>query len=78
MGFDDGDYENAKNCGVTDNQLYKQSGNSIVTTLPYYIFKELHNVLPEIMNNVKMLSLFSGIGAFEKGLDRLHRVIHNK
>jgi DNA (cytosine-5)-methyltransferase 1 len=71
MGFDDKDYYKAKKAGVTDIQISKQAGNSIVTTIPYYIFKELHKVLPEVMNEVKMLSLFSGIGAFEKGLDRL-------
>lgn len=30
MGFDDGDFEKAKNAGVSNSQLYKQAGNSIV------------------------------------------------
>lgn len=71
MGFEDKDYYKAIKAGVTDNQISKQAGNSIVTTIPYYIFKELYKVLPEVMNDVKMMSLFSGIGAFEKGLERL-------
>jgi DNA (cytosine-5)-methyltransferase 1 len=73
MGFDDEDYELAKNAGVADKQISKQAGNSIVTTIPYYIFKELHRVLPDVMNDVKMLSLFSGVGSFEKGVKRLQK-----
>lgn len=76
MGFDDKDYKLAKSVGVTDKQISKQAGNSIVTTIPYYIFKELYNAFPEIMRDVKMLSLFSGIGAFEKGIKRLQNEIN--
>ncbi len=76
MGFDDTDYYKAKAAGVTDKQISKQAGNSIVTTIPYYIFKELHKVLPEVMNDAKMLSLFSGIGSFEKGITRLQKEIN--
>lgn len=32
--------------------------------------------MPEIFDDLKVLSLFSGIGAFEVGLDRLYRVIN--
>jgi site-specific DNA-cytosine methylase len=76
MGFSDNDYEKAKAAGVTDKQISKQAGNSIVTTIPYYIFKELHKALPEVMNDVKILSLFSGIGAFEQGITRLQKEIN--
>jgi DNA (cytosine-5)-methyltransferase 1 len=76
MGFDDKDYELAKESGVTDNKISKQAGNSIVTTIPYYIFKELYRALPNIMDDVKMLSLFSGIGSFEKGINRLQKEIN--
>lgn len=30
MGFDDEDFNKAKASGVSDSQLYKQAGNSIV------------------------------------------------
>jgi site-specific DNA-cytosine methylase len=76
MGFDDSDYESVKNVGVTDNKISKQAGNSIVTTIPYYIFKELYKALPNVMNDAKMVSLFSGIGAFEKGITRLQKEIN--
>ena len=40
MGFDDLDYDKAANL-VSNTQLYKQAGNSIVVDVLYYIFKEL-------------------------------------
>lgn len=41
MGFDDEDFYNAQKLGISDSQLYKQAGNSIVVNVLYYIFKNL-------------------------------------
>lgn len=41
MGFTDEQFDKAKELGISDSQLYKQAGNSIVTNCLYYIFKEL-------------------------------------
>ena len=41
MGFDDKDVDNARAIGMSDAQLYKQAGNSIVV-----------NVLEKIFNNL--------------------------
>ena len=41
MGFDDIDFLNAKNAGVSDTQLYKQAGNSIVVNVLEGIFYNL-------------------------------------
>lgn len=41
MGFDDEDFEKAKTSGVSNSQLYKQAGNSIVV-----------NVLEGILSNL--------------------------
>lgn len=41
MGFDDEDIYNAQELGISDSQLYKQAGNSIVVNVLYYIFKNL-------------------------------------
>lgn len=41
MGFDDKDFDNAQKLGISDSQLYKQAGNSIVINVLYYIFKNL-------------------------------------
>jgi DNA (cytosine-5)-methyltransferase 1 len=43
MGFDDTDIDKCKQIGVSDTQLYKQAGNSIVVNVLEYIFKELLN-----------------------------------
>ena len=41
MGFTDKQFSRAKESGISDSQLYKQAGNSIVVNCLYYIFKEL-------------------------------------
>lgn len=74
MGFNDELFN--KIDGISNTQLYKQSGNSIVTDILFYIYIELYKAMPEIFDDLKVLSLFSGIGAFEVGLDRLYRVIN--
>ena len=70
MGFSDGDYEKASSvCPKT--QIYKQAGNSIVVDMVYAVFKELSNAMPYLFENVKVIDLFAGIGAFEKALKRV-------
>lgn len=41
MGFTDSDFDKAKASGVSDSQLYKQAGNSIVVPVLEAIFKNL-------------------------------------
>lgn len=43
MGFDDKDFYKAKFAGISDTQLYKQAGNSIVVNVLEYILDELLN-----------------------------------
>lgn len=43
MGFDDIDFEKAKSAGISNTQLYKQAGNSIVVNVLQYIFRSLFN-----------------------------------
>lgn len=76
MGFDDVDFEKAKSAGISNSQLYKQAGNSIVVDVLYYIFKNLYSAMPYLFEDLKVGSYFSGIGAFEKGLDRLYENIN--
>ena len=80
MGFSDDDYERARKAmndrfykgkDRSSSQLYKQAGNSIVTDVLYYIFKELYFAMPYLFDGLKVSSYFSGIGAFEIALDRL-------
>lgn len=78
MGFSDEDFEKAQNAGVSNTQLYKQAGNSIVTDVLYYIFKELYNAMPYLFEDLKVSSYFSGIGAFEIALNKLFDDINSE
>ena len=75
MGFDDSAYEAASKV-VSNSQLYKQCGNSIVVDVLYYIFVELYKAMPYLFDDLKLSSFFSGIGAFESALDRLYESIN--
>lgn len=77
MGFSDEAFDKAKKAKISNAQLYKQAGNSIVTDVLYYIFKELYKAMPYLFDGLKVGSYFSGIGAFEVGLDRLFDDINN-
>lgn len=41
MGFDDESFYRAKNSGISDTQLYKQAGNSVVVNVLMAIFRNL-------------------------------------
>lgn len=71
MGFSDSAYEVASEA-VSNIQLYKQAGNSIVVDVLYYILVELYKAMPYLFDDLKLSSFFSGIGAFECALNRLY------
>ena len=75
MDFSDSDFDKAKVAGMSDTQLYKQAGNSICVGVLYHIYKNLYHAMPYLFKDLKVSSFFSGIGAFEKGLDRLYAEI---
>lgn len=77
MGFSDEDFLKAKEAGISDSQLYKQAGNSIVVDVLYYIFKELYIAMPYLFEDLTIGSYFSGIGAFESALDRVYEGINS-
>lgn len=77
MGFSDQDFDAAKNAGISNSQLYKQAGNSIVVDVLYYIYVELYKAMPYLFDDLKLSSFFSGIGAFEVALDRLYKGINS-
>lgn len=62
--------------GISNSQLYKMSGNSIVVDVLYYIYVELYKAMLYLFDNLKLSSFFSGIGAFEVALDRLYKGIN--
>lgn len=75
MGFSDENFEAAEKM-VSNSQLYKQVGNSIVVDVLYYILVELYKAMPYLFDNLKLSSFFSGIGAFEIALDKLFEEIN--
>lgn len=77
MGFEDKDFENARNRmnenlyngnDRSSSQLYKQAGNSIVVDVLSAIIGELYKAMPYLFEDMVIGSFFSGIGAFEKAL----------
>ena len=83
MGFSDEYFEKARsrmneNCykgkDRSQSQLYKQAGNSIVVDVLYYIMENLKDVMPYLFEDIEVGSFFSGIGAFEKALDRVQEM----
>lgn len=71
MGFSDAHFDAVSGI-MSDTQLYKQAGNSIVTDVLFYILLELYEAMPYLFSDLKLSSFFSGIGAFEIALDRLY------
>ena len=76
MGFSDENFEAAEKV-VSNSQLYKQAGNSIVTDVLYYILVELYKAMPYLFDDLKLSSYFSGVGAFEIALNRLYKGINS-
>ena len=76
MGFSDENFEAAEKI-VSNSQLYKQAGNSIVVDVLYYILVELYKAMPYLFEDLRLSSFFSGIGAFERALNRLDEGINS-
>lgn len=72
MDFTDVQFDKAKEAGVSDTQLYKQAGNSIVVGVLEQIMDNLYDAMPYLFDDLKVGSYFSGIGAFESALDRVY------
>lgn len=71
MSFEPEDVDAARSVGISNAQLYKMAGNSIVVDCLYYIYKELYKAMPYLFDDVKLGSFFSGIGAFERAMEKL-------
>ena len=76
MGFSDDNFKAAEKM-VSNSQLYKQAGNSIVVDVLYYILVELYKAMPYLFDDLRLSSFFSGIGAFEIALNRLYEGINS-
>lgn len=70
--------EKAENINhISNSQLYKQAGNSITVDTLYHIMLNLYKAMPYLFDDLKCISFFSGIGAFEMALNRLYDTINN-
>lgn len=72
MDFTDEQFDKAKSAGLSNSQLYKQAGNSIVVGVLEQIMGNLYDAMPYLFDDLKVSSYFSGIGAFESALDRVY------
>lgn len=54
MGFDDRDVDTLRDNGISDTQLYKMAGNSIVVDVVYHIFEQLRERYPDIFPRGQM------------------------
>lgn len=60
--------------GITKEQIGYMSGNSITVNVLAAIFNELIKQYPEHTEYIRILSLFSGIGAFEEAMKNISEV----
>ncbi|MBP1560112.1 MAG: DNA (cytosine-5-)-methyltransferase [Oscillospiraceae bacterium] len=78
MGFNVIDYEKIQQLNLSDRVVRQFAGNSIVTDVLVALFRDLYNSQPHLFsNNLKVLSVCSGIGAFEYALKQFYNDYYN-
>ena len=75
MGFSDDDFYKMKSAGVSNAQIYKQTGNSVAVAVLVDLYSKLYEAMPYLFENVSLGSFFSGIGAFEKAFTILENKV---
>lgn len=77
MGFNVIDYEKIQQLNLSDRVVRQFAGNSIVTDVLVALFRDLYNSqLHLFSNNLKVLSVCSGIGAFEYALKQFYSMYY--
>lgn len=72
QGFDDESFYKAQAVN-SNSQLYKQAGNSITVDVLVAIYKQMQKYyLNDFTDGIDVVTLFSGIGAFEKAFERIN------
>lgn len=64
-------FNKAVEIGTSDAQLYIRAGNGINVKVAYLVFKKLTEAYPDVFEDFKYISLFSGIGCPEIALNML-------
>ncbi len=67
MGFSDEDYDKASR-NISEAQLKKAAGNSVVVDMLELIMEELLYIYPELFQSGRTFSMFSGLGSFEAAM----------
>lgn len=71
QGYDDSDFKKAKQV-CSNSRLYSQAGNGITVNVVTAIYNMLKKQYPsDFKDGIKLISLFSGIGAFEKAFEKI-------
>lgn len=78
-GFEDKDFYACSNAidsfnttiNIKEKEKYARAGNSIVVNVVVEIYKQIEKYYPNDFKDLSLISLFSGIGAFEKAFDRV-------
>ena len=65
-------FERAVKIGTSDNQLYVRAGNGINVHVCYLLYKQLYLAYPELFDDMKYITLFTGIGMPEIALNKLY------
>lgn len=65
-------YNKAVEIGTSDAQLYMRAGNGINVHVCYLLMKQLYIAYPEMFNDMKYITLFTGIGMPEIALNILY------
>lgn len=77
MGFDDTMYNKIVSLGLSDRVQRMLCGNSIVIDVLVSLFRDLYKSQPHLFtNNMRVLSVCSGIGAFEIALSEFYKTYY--
>ncbi len=77
MGFDDTMYNKIISLGLSDRVQRMLCGNSIVIDVLVSLFRDLYKSQPHLFtNNMRVLSVCSGIGAFEIALSEFYKTYY--
>lgn len=76
QGFGKDFVQNIKNIGMSNTQMYKQSGNAVSPPVITGIIKKLYNEyinsnVIDVSSNFKFIDLFSGLGGFRIAFEKL-------
>lgn len=77
QGISDEYYDKAVQYGMSENQRYIRCGNGIEVNTVYLVFKKIYETYPDIFENMKYISLFSGIGCELMALKKLYKEIND-